>query len=249
MMKRATAIITLLFRTRDSLREIRGSYAAAVYGKEAIPNQTKCVVKNILDDLKSCLDYIAQDIHEKYHPHPGTGTRKIGFPFAQNPKEFRSVIASRVCPNLDKSCPPLYAYLESLNYSNPSNVWLKRLNSARNDANHSNFLTIQKEVAATTVQILNPQGGVALELTDERGIPQKIGPFTFVTTDEAGNQAEVVLQEFTYPISIAQTHPQIRQFDSLTYKFEGAEVSVTEMLGTSAENIKRILLDVMKYLD
>jgi hypothetical protein len=64
-MSRETSIKALIKKCDDSLSELSKDYQSSLDQKH-ISEELKVDIKNILENLKSCLDYLAKDIHDKY---------------------------------------------------------------------------------------------------------------------------------------------------------------------------------------
>ena len=93
--------------------------------------------KNFLEDLKSALDYSANDIYKKYGI---TENAKIYFPINIRNKTIVNGTNSKFWKYLQTKNKRLYEYLEEINNNLDSNYdWLKEFNSLVNENKHRNF--------------------------------------------------------------------------------------------------------------
>jgi len=83
-MGRKKGIDALINKCRNSISALKDDYRSSLKAKE-VSEELKIDIKNILENLRSCLDYIARDIHEKFIP--GTASR-LYFPIRHTAAEF-----------------------------------------------------------------------------------------------------------------------------------------------------------------
>jgi hypothetical protein len=244
-MKRHPDIQLILDQSAKQLAEINWDYGHAYNGKE-LPGATKLDVKNILENLKSCLDYLAYEIRERYHPDPSAATEKVNFPFANNPSHFRSVVARMVCPDLDKSSPPIYSYLESLNYANTSSQWLKEFNHARNDHTHDGFLDAQVMTRQPMIGVATHGGRGMLASVSPR-IKRVVFQNCRVTTPD-GTKVIEHLELTDGKVSVADANAEVREFNRMLHTFDGTSVPAHQFLRRSLDGVKSIVAEVAKHI-
>jgi hypothetical protein len=249
MIKRQAQIQMILREARRRFKVIASHYLAADWG-ERVADEIKLDVKNVLENLKSCLDYLAKDIADRYAPSTAD-PKLIAFPFVATEAEAILLIENRLCPGLVKARPKLHALLVALNYSNPSSLWLKRMNQARNAGTHDDFANVQQEVAV-------PMIGLSLKGGSEFFWTAIDGDTTFrncriTSTNLAGEPIDSVVLSallkdgiFTPP----QPRIRIRHFSAIQvkYKFATEEVGVLNVLSEAIEGVDSLTSKVWNYL-
>jgi hypothetical protein len=248
MAKSDNDIQTILDASRAHLVRIEQHYEDAARGRNAMPNDSMLGIKNLLENLKSCLDYFTHDIRERYHPNLATAKNdKANFPFSNDAKHFAGVVKDKVCPGLDVSCPPLYQYLESLRYDNPASAWLKRMNQARNSHTHRSFLSAQERTDRRTTFLTT------------RGAPGALAGFaegssvTFnnvgIVTPEGG--IERLNAQLLPDGNVVGADPRLVSVEKRTlmyYQFSGTTVPALQVLKESIDGVEAVVKAVRQYL-
>jgi hypothetical protein len=146
-MKRAHSIQALLRKASSDCTALRAAYAASLH-EHQVNEDLKVGIKNILENLRSCLDYLAHDIFETHcssHKKPD----RLYFPIRHTSGEFLQVI-SKDFPSLSSSAPQVVAVLESVQpYNDP---WLANFNKLNNHNKHQELVEqTRTESKQTTV--------------------------------------------------------------------------------------------------
>lgn len=120
-----------------------------------IPDEMQIVVKEILDHLRSALDYCAQEIWRRYSGQPDGA--KVYFPIAQESakeSDFLSLM-NRHMPGVPKSSPQAYETFKNFQaFYSDSNAWLPDLATLANKTKHDHL-----EVASMPQTIMNYRRG------------------------------------------------------------------------------------------
>jgi hypothetical protein len=133
--KRAASIEALLKRSRAVLSDLKHAYEASLHAKK-IREDLKVDIKNIFENLRSCLDYLAQDIFETCCASSKKPDR-LYFPIRSSLVEFDQTI-SRDYPGLQSMCKPIYQVLENVQpYHDP---WLGHFNKLNNENKHQDLV-------------------------------------------------------------------------------------------------------------
>lgn len=150
-MSRKKSIEALIKKSRDSMASLKNDYQASLKAKE-VSEELKVDIKNILENLRSCLDYIARDVYEKFI----TGKpERLYFPIRHTTNEFQQAI-SRDYPDLDHLAPNVYAIIEQVQpYNDP---WLGKFNRLNNDNKHENLVE-QTRTETRRVTVSSKRGG------------------------------------------------------------------------------------------
>ena len=152
-MKRAKSIEALIAKSRKTRGELEEAYERSLHEK-VIQEDLRVDIKNIFENLRSCLDYLAHEVFEK-HCAGKKQPDRLYFPIRQNAASFAQVL-TRDYPGLEQSCKSLYDYLELQQpYHNP---WLGKFNRLNNENKHQS-LTEQTRTESRTVTVTAPMGG------------------------------------------------------------------------------------------
>lgn len=132
-MDRSKSIEALIIKSRKDFEELKYEYQRSL-DKKTILEELKIDIKNIFENLRSCLDYLAHDINEgciNIKPKP-----KLYFPVRQTKKEFDNTIATDF-PDLQKIKPEIYNILESIQPY--CDNWLGNFNRLNNNNKHQDL--------------------------------------------------------------------------------------------------------------
>ena len=90
-MKRATSIKALLKRASSDAAGLKPAYEASLAQKN-VNDELKVAIKNIFENLRSCLDYMAHDAFDTFCGG-ATTPGKLYFPIRSTAPEFEQAIA------------------------------------------------------------------------------------------------------------------------------------------------------------
>ncbi len=157
-MKREQSIVALIKRSKEQYLSLQKDYEKSLKAKE-ISEEMKIDIKNIFENLRSVLDYLAKDIAEKNCPNI-TLKYRLYFPIRQNQADFQGFL-KKSYPGLDINNSKLCAYLESIQiYKNPNNEWLSQFNKLNNDNKHDDLVE-QTRKEARQIEVSRSGGSVA----------------------------------------------------------------------------------------
>ncbi len=153
-MKRTSSIEALLKKAIDDEIELRAAYDGSLQ-EQHVREDLKVVIKNIFENLRSCLDYIAHDIFET---HCGAAVKpsRLSFPIKPTAQQFTDVI-SKDYPGLQVTSPIVYAVIESVQPYQDS--WLGQFNKLNNHNKHQDLVE-QTRTEARHVTASSPSGTV-----------------------------------------------------------------------------------------
>lgn len=113
---------------------VRQEYARGVAAR-SLPRFLPIQVKNLCENLRSALDYLAHEIWDAYGD-TSASKPKIYFPIRRTPPEFASVVAA-LYPRLANGNSELYRLLECIQpYPGSKDEWLGEFNKLNNDNKH-----------------------------------------------------------------------------------------------------------------
>ena len=132
-MSREKSIAALISKCRSALDALKNEYQSSLRAKN-VSEELKIDIKNILENLRSCLDYLARDIHDKFVA--GLPSR-LYFPIRPTFTEFEQAIASDFS-GLDQISPDVYNILEKVQPYHDD--WLAKFNRLNNNNKHEDLV-------------------------------------------------------------------------------------------------------------
>lgn len=129
----------LLEHAKKDLEKIKAEYEASLKSK-TISSSLQIDVKNLMENLRSALDYVARDVCERViNPvRLGTGEKEVKdvyFPYGKDENSFRSSISKRL-PKLDSISPLVFGIFERVQPHKYGNDWLFNFCSILNQNKH-----------------------------------------------------------------------------------------------------------------
>jgi len=138
MPSRKRQIKALIKKAKDQFATIEGEYKSSL-GEQSISEELRIDIKNLCENLRSALDYLAHDIRESHCSLAGKKD-KFYFPILPDIHQFRTRM-SRWYSGLDTACPDLCKYLESVQpYHGDSTIWLSHFNQLNNENKHGSLV-------------------------------------------------------------------------------------------------------------
>jgi hypothetical protein len=134
-------IQALLNHIDNDLVKIKARYQDSLTNKE-IPSELRIDVKNAMENLRSCLDYMVQDVYEivvspDLISKQMKELKKVYFPYGKTKQDFDSSIQKNL-PNLMSLNGRLFDIVESIQTHKTGSTWLydfcSILNSNKHDA-------------------------------------------------------------------------------------------------------------------
>lgn len=136
-MNREKAIKALLQRSKSQFDEIRSEYDRSLHDK-SVSDLLKVDIKNLFENLRSVLDYMANSIREDFCPDANPKTR-FYFPVFSDNESFIQRMAQWF-PGLQERNPELYNYLQSIQPFNSKYSWLGAFNKINNENKHDSLV-------------------------------------------------------------------------------------------------------------
>jgi len=154
-MKRSASIEALIRRSQDSFADLKKQYEASLHEK-AVREDLKVDIKNIFENLRSCLDYLAHELFDAFCKGAKKPDR-LYFPIRSTAGEFAQAM-SRDYPNLEANCKPAFDAIEAVQpYRDP---WLGQFNRLNNENKHQDLVE-QTRTETRRVEVKGPGGGVS----------------------------------------------------------------------------------------
>jgi len=152
MTSRAANRAALLGRVDTDLKKLEADYNASLYAKQ-VAADLRIDIKNVFENLRSVLDYLAQDIRAKYCPAAKAGDR-FYFPVLPDRAQFESRMRQWY-PGLDSNNKALWDFLESVQPYHVRYEWLGHFNKVNNENKHSDLVEqtrVEVEQVKATMQ-------------------------------------------------------------------------------------------------
>ena len=165
-MSRKDDVNKLIHVAENQYNIIRKEYDRALSDKSL---DLRVPVKNLMENLRSALDYMAHDIYEcccqaELKSSGKKEPRNIYFPYGLTEEDFKSGVG-RSFPNLEKYSSGVYKLLESIQPFKYGNNWLYDLCSITNEKKHDRLTPqVRKETEIYTVR--SSQGSITIPIDD-----------------------------------------------------------------------------------
>src|SRR5260370_12356294 len=137
MATRRKDVEALIARSREDLAAVEAAYQVALHDR-TISADLRIDIKNLCGNLRSILDYVAQDIRETNCPSANPRTR-FYFPIMSDVNQYRNQM-NEWYPNLNVTSSDLWNYLESVQPYHPSHSWLGKFNRVNKYNKHESLV-------------------------------------------------------------------------------------------------------------
>ncbi|MFH4797946.1 MULTISPECIES: hypothetical protein [Vibrio harveyi group] len=190
----------------------------------------KVALKNTLENLRSVLDYAAQDIQSKLKTLTSNKIpEKVYFPYGQRENHFNNSMKKNL-PHLDDCMPLVYTLLVGIQPFKSGDSWLVDLCTITNDAKH-NRLSKTDNIKSKTIY----QGGMPFV---------NVGSGTKVILE--GNRVNGVIQDDVtmYPDGrtiIKHVSGQTYIIDNNKIQFHGKQMEVVPFLEKCFQNLSQFI--------
>lgn len=150
-MKRAASIEALLKKANADSAELKAAYDASLHDKH-VREDLKVLIKNIFENLRSCMEYLAQDIFET-HCSTAKKPDRLYFPIRPSAPEFGQAVAKDY-PGLQTTSRAVYDLLDGVQpYKDP---WLGQFNKLNN---HNKHQDLAEQTRTETRRVTVSRGG------------------------------------------------------------------------------------------
>ncbi len=232
-MNRKNDVETILSAAKEQYESIRKDYDRALQDQSL---DLRVPVKNLMENLRSALDYMAHDIYEACcraarvasgMPDPCN----IYFPYGQSEAYFRSGVGSSL-PNLAINNPAVYDLIALIQPFRSGDTWLYDLCSILNEKKHNKLKaqvrsetethTVESEFGNVTIPVNNPN----IKITSMPGAVKIFGvPAEFTSNGIRTAPSDKLKHKRTKWVA---------------FSFEGSDVNVIGLLDKSVANIANL---------
>jgi hypothetical protein len=230
MPSRPRDIDALLSRARKDLEVVERDYRDSLHRK-VVSADLRIDIKNLCENLRSALDYLAQDIRERHCS--AAKKARFYFPILPDRKQFEARMEEWF-PGLGKVAPALWTLLESLQPYQQGYEWLNHFNRVNTENKHGQLVE-QTRVETPRVTVTTPGGGQVS--WDPRAVRFGNGVFVGGVPVDPHTQLPV-------------PHPsiQVEKVVWVDFVFAGLGVSALALLQTALDGVTKITADVRKHL-
>lgn len=163
-MVRDSDINSLLMYVDSRLVDIKAAYERSLREKN-IPASLRIDVKNAMENLRSCLDYMAQDMAEAVimpyrRANNLSALKRVYFPYGKDKQSYDESV-KRNLPDLQTVSPVIHALIEGIQPHACGDTWLYDLCSILN-ANKHDSLSPQERTERQTYKVGRQGGGAAI---------------------------------------------------------------------------------------
>jgi len=193
----------------------------------------KVSLKNTLENLRSVLDYSAQDMQSKLKTLTSNKIpEKVYFPYGQRENHFKKSV-TRNLPKLSEHMPSIYSLVNGMQPFKSGDPWLVDLCGLTNDVKHNNLSKTENKKSRTI-----HQGGMPLV---------KVGEGTQVTL--SGNRVNGVLQDDVFidsdgTTTIRPVSGQTLIIENNKIQFQGKQIEIVPFLETCHNNLSKFAGDL-----
>lgn len=231
MGRRQADIQALLKHAREQFREVEAKYQASLTAK-SVSFDLKVKIKNLCENLRSVLDYLAHDIRETRCSQPKENDR-FYFPILPDKKQFESKMEEWF-PGLDSVEPDLWSYLESIQpYHGVQTEWLGQLNRVNNENKHS---ALVEQTKTEIERVRASSSGSSVEWS-----PQNV---------RFGNGVSILGVPVDPSTQFPVPHPsiEVKRIIWVDFRFEGIDKSALGLLKQATDGISQIAAKVSELL-
>lgn len=230
-MKRKNGVQALIKRSEEVFKSLTSDYEKSLHNK-SVSSELKIDIKNLCENLRSVLDYLAHDIRETHCPSANPSDR-FYFPIFPDFANFNGQ-CSQWYPGLQSACLNLWNYLESIQSYHKKFEWLGQFNRLNNENKHDSLVEQEKtETKRVHVELQNG-GSVSW---NPSGV--KFGSGVYIG-------GVLVNPESQMPIP----HPsqEVKIINWVDFRFKGINVSAITLLKNSLDGISKIAEDICNLL-
>jgi len=235
-MKRYDDVLALIEESKEQYIEVKKSYDKSLKDKSL---DIRIKVKNLMENLRSILDYTCRDIYEDICRHHRqklgkADPRRIYFPYGRNENVFKRSIGGSL-PDLEALSPSIYGLIKSAQPFVSNNSWICDLCEINNENKHDK-LTPQTREEIETYTAEGPQGSVSIISNN---------PNVRVTSQPGAVRIFGVPAQFTPEgIRTAPSNLQHRRTIWVSFIFEGTNINVLNLLTNAVPGVETLTTSI-----
>lgn len=232
MPSREVQINALIRKAKEQYSAINNEYESSL-AQKSVSEDLSIDIKNLCENLRSALDYLAHDIRET-HCSSANKKDKFYFPILPDINLFRKRMINWY-PGLDSSCIDLWNCLESVQpYHGESTIWLHYFNRLNNENKHDTLVP-QTKSSRERVHV-NIHSGGSVDW-DPSAVRFNEGVYIGGVPVDPSTQMPI-------------PHPsqEVKRITWVDFHFKDIPTSAISLLKLSLDGVERITFDVRKWL-
>lgn len=239
-MKRYNDVIALIQEFIDQYYEVEKWYDKSLRDKSL---DIRIKVKNLMENLRSILDYTAHDLYEDVcKPHRQKlgkpDPRNIYFPYGRNESDFKSSITKSL-PDPQVLSMPIYNLIRNVQPFVSNSPWICDLCYINNENKHDR-LTPQTREEIETYSVEGPQGSVSIISNN---------PNIRVTSQPRAVRIFGVPAQFTPEgIKTAPSNLRHKRTVWVSFVFEGTSINALNLLKNAVPGVEALAKSIYKEL-
>lgn len=230
MANREDSIQALLTRCDSDLERIAKEYADSLH-KQEIRSDLQVDIKNLCENLRSILDYIAHDIRET-HCVSADPKARFYFPILPTRPDFDAQM-KKSYPGLEAKASDLWNFLERAQPYHDDSRWLGVFNRINNENKHGN-LVAQTRTDTEQVRVSFSSGNVTW---NPRSV--KFG---------SGVSIGGVPVDPRTQLPVPHPSQNVERIVWVDFRFQGENVSALGLLRQARDGIKEIATEIRQWL-
>jgi len=243
-MKRYEDVIALVKESKEQHLKVKELYDKALKDNSL---DIRIKVKNLMENLRSALDYTARDIYEDicrpYRQKSGkTDPKNIYFPYGKSKNDFKASIG-RFLPDLEILSSFIYKLIESSQPFLNNDSWLYDFCFINNENKHDK-LTPQTRNETETYTVRDHQKGSVSILINNPNIK-------ITSTSQPGKEVKIfgVPAQFTSEgIKTAPSNLKHERTIWVSFVFEGTNINVLNLLNSAVPGVEGLTASIYKEL-
>jgi hypothetical protein len=230
MSDRKANIQALLERVNKDAEKIEQEYRESLHKKSIQPN-LRIDIKNLFENLRSILDYLAHEVRDQYCSNANPRER-FYFPILPDKPTF-DVQMDRWFPDLPNTCPDLFAFLESVQPFQQNMAWIGHFNHVNNENKHGNLIEQTRSEWIET------------KVTSKDG--NQVGWTSGVTFTSGVSIMGVPIDPKTQ-LPVPHPSQKVERINWVDFRFLGIDVSALSLIKSSVSGIESIVNKMKQWL-
>ena len=231
MTDRLASIDAILDRSRRDLTALMERFNASLAAKHIDPD-LRIDIKNLCGNLRSALDYLAQEVRAQHCPQADPRTR-FYFPVLPAQPDFQAKMSTWF-PGLATACPDLWGYFERVQPYHEGFQWLGDFNRVNTENKHGDLVE-QTRVESERVVVSGPYGTQVS--WDPRAV--RFGPGVSI----GGVPVDPRTQ-----LPVPHPSQQVQRVVWVDFQFGGLGVSAPRLLSDAVAGVGDIVTNVKRWL-
>jgi len=229
---RERQVNALIKKAEKQYSSIKNKYESNL-AQRSVSEDLSIDIKNLCENLRSALDYLAHDIRE-IHCSSANKKDKIYFPIFLDINQFTNKM-SHWYPGLDTACANLWNYLESVQpYHGESTIWLHYFNRLNNENKHDSLVPQTKSERERVHVNIRSGGSVSWDSSAVR-----FGKGVYI----GGVPIDPLTQ-----MPIPHPSQEVKRIIWVDFHFKDIPGSAVGLLKLSLDGVERITSEVRKWL-